>query len=630
MTDILSAGILRDKNGVEVELKDKTARQEIERLSEEMAELKEEEVYTTDITDRIVAEGFLDTSGALGTEVSTEAIASEAWRHIVVDCLAADVFTMSGHGGSKSRLWCLTDANNIILSHADEYASGANIVVTATQDGKFIYNANMTSSTFSPSLVLTRSAQNELVEIGKKIDRFAVVSTNLTGQAVIGAVYNTSGAVGTEVSKVPTSYSDTWCSIVEECKAGDVFTVTGKGGSGSRLWCFTDKNNAIVYQSEASVTAEGLEITADRDGKAIFNFVTTVPYSLFVQRSASKETADLRDAVAENARAKKRSPSMPDIHHVIADLPHNVTSAMTLDEIYAAYDALVSEHPGYVTRTLLGNDQSNTYPMYRYDFMPELPTVLDEPPFGTPYTSESYYPVVILEACIHGAEKPGALALLNFMALITAAKDNSVLGWMRDNIHFVVVPVVNPYGYVNNQRQNVNNVDINRNFARYWSKGENTTTNGRYRGASALSEAETQYIKAILDECAGKAIFFYDFHTFGSHESYEKMTCYPISECNTDALQNVAFDTIHKVTRSGWANHNLPTGSGMVGVVQFSQQAGLVTHQGAVVGIPSAAPEVAYRFYDGNSGTMYNTDVNCFNAEYVMYAVANAIKELMY
>src|SRR5690606_15233845 len=38
--------------------------------------------------------------------------------------------------------------------------------------------------------------------------------------------------------------------------------------------------------------------------------------------------------------------------------------------IYAKYDALVSAHPSYIKKTLLGNDGTGALPIYQYEFLP--------------------------------------------------------------------------------------------------------------------------------------------------------------------------------------------------------------------------------------------------------------------
>ena len=52
-----------------------------------------------------------------------------------------------------------------------------------------------------------------------------------------------------------------------------------------------------------------------------------------------------------------------------------------------------------------------------------------------------------------------------------------------------MVPIVNPWGFANQERENVNNVDLNRNFDYYWSNGSGTRSTGKnYKGSKPFSE----------------------------------------------------------------------------------------------------------------------------------------------
>lgn len=42
-----------------------------------------------------------------------------------------------------------------------------------------------------------------------------------------------------------------------------------------------------------------------------------------------------------------------------------------------------------------------------------------------------------------------------------------------------MVPIVNPWGFANQERENVNNVDLNRNFDYYWENGSGKSPSGK-------------------------------------------------------------------------------------------------------------------------------------------------------
>ena len=63
---------------------------------------------------------------------------------------------------------------------------------------------------------------------------------------------------------------------------------------------------------------------------------------------------------------------------------------------------------------------------------------------------------VLITGGMHGDEPAGVEAVLQFLA-----RDNTTL---LKNFSFIVVPCINPYGYVHGTRETYNGVDINRSF----------------------------------------------------------------------------------------------------------------------------------------------------------------------
>lgn len=466
----------------------------------------------------------------------------------------------------------------------------------------------------------------------------AIVDTNVDDKASLETPFtdwktgyiDTSPNVGNIVDLYVNTNSQ-YKYLIVDCVKGDLFTITAKGGNASRAWAFLDENNAVISHANASAEVVGQEFTATENGKLIVNGVITYASGYSVTRRRYLD-AENNANIAENESPFKSGiivpKAMPEYRIAVSNLAYDRTSDMPLSDLYAAYDALVEVYPGYVSKTSLGADSSGNHTIYRYDFIPELPTIEREastsPKMFTEYGADNF-PVFIMDACIHGGEKPCALALLNLMDKIAkATDDNGILGWLRSNIHFVIIPMVNPWGYTNNLRYNYNHADLNRNFPPYWSHGSSDATSDRYRGASALSEVEAQYINTILTQYKNKALGYLSWHTFGSFTSYARMTCFMAAiDYKADEMQTAGIDVVKSVTKSGWKNHNLPTNSGLIGIMQLSSvaQYGMSSNQGAYLGIPSGSPECMYRFYDGQTGADYSTDVNCLNVEYMLYSV---------
>ena len=450
---------------------------------------------------------------------------------------------------------------------------------------------------------------------------------------------NTSGNVG-EIVNLYVSTNSQYKYLIIECVKGDILTITAKGGNASRAWAYADKNYVLIDHSVSNYEAINFVYTAPVDGILIVNSVITfaIGYSVVKRRYLNEENRKITQILMTPFKNHEIvSDAMPEYRINIDSVEYDRTTDISLTDLYNAYDELVTQFPNYITKTALGNDASGTYTIYRYDFIPQLPIINSDsstsPKLFNDYT-KSDYPTIIMDAGIHGGEKPCVLAVLNLMDKIArSASDNGILGWLRDNIHFVVIPSANPWGYSNNLRYNYNHVDINRNFPPYWIYGESDSSSDRYRGTSALSEVETQYINNILTEYKNKAVGYLSWHTFGSFSSYSNMSCFMIStDFKPNELQMAGIDVIKTITKSGWKNHNLPTNSGLIGNIQLSSiaQYGMSTNQGAYLGIPSCAPELMYRYYDGNTGADYNTNINCLNVEYILYSICAVLLRTLY
>lgn len=427
-----------------------------------------------------------------------------------------------------------------------------------------------------------------------------------------------------DYTKFVIKHTAEWSFMVLPVHSGDKFIVSGYGGNNTKLYAFTDRFGKVLKRTEKTNVIQKLVITSPSDGYVIFN----------VLRSNEHQVIKFNTNVINenNKRNLIVPPYIPSAYNPILSVPNGQTTAMKYEEIMESWNNLQKKYPNYISKTNLGKETSGILDMYRYDFIPEIVPLEASVQDGMNkiYTKNDY-PIVIMGACIHGAERPCAKALLNLMTLIANAKDYSILGWLRNNIHFVIIPLENPWGYKNNKRTNVNQVDLNRNFEPYWEKGDNTTENQRYRGTAPLSEKEAQYIDSILKECADKAVCYYSFHTHGVFTSYSMMTNFssPALFLLND-MQNIGMSVTKMITTSGWTNHNLPEDSGYIGCMEMAYGVAMASYQGAKYNIPSACPEVMYRYYDGGTGEVYNTDLDCMNTEYILYAVANACEKFLY
>ena len=125
-------------------------------------------------------------------------------------------------------------------------------------------------------------------------------------------------------------------------------------------------------------------------------------------------------------------------------------------------------------------------------------------------TIEEDEPVFLFVGVIHGREVLGGRVVLEVIETLTEGygTDPDVTEWV-DRYQIWFVPVMNPWGYDNQQRKNgpdtgvaaSSGVDLNRNFDFRWDPCLATDPNsGTFSGPGADSEPETEAIAALIRE----------------------------------------------------------------------------------------------------------------------------------
>lgn len=137
----------------------------------------------------------------------------------------------------------------------------------------------------------------------------------------------------------------------------------------------------------------------------------------------------------------------------------------------------------YVTKQVIGRDESDTYNVYKYTFEPE-----------------NYNKTLLVTACIHGNETTGFFSMTHILdMLVNHWEKYPQLTYLRKNVRLIFVPMVNPWGFAHQERENVHNVDLNRNFDYNWKAGKSLDpSKPNYKGTAPFSEAEAQNMKNLL------------------------------------------------------------------------------------------------------------------------------------
>lgn len=293
----------------------------------------------------------------------------------------------------------------------------------------------------------------------------------------------------------------------------------------------------------------------------------------------------------------------------------------TVEEINSSFNILVDEHSDYITQTLLGNDQSGTYPIYQYTLKPS----------GIVATQLTKTLPKILIACgQHGREK-GSIFSLYYMVkeICKNWKSNSLLEYLRWNVEIIFIPLVNPWAFTygnGNGRVNSRGVDINRNYSYNWVLGD--IGSNTYGGAESFSEIETQYVKNMIDANTD-AIYFGDYHTNGSSgDSYNTLMWHSQTrnELANNSVQIASKYLLEKMTREFVKKYELPEDVGYFGYTTSPiGDGGMSKSYAASKGIPANTFETFRKF--PTETEYYTSQTNKASTEYVVNWLLTLIRQ---
>ena len=140
----------------------------------------------------------------------------------------------------------------------------------------------------------------------------------------------------------------------------------------------------------------------------------------------------------------------------------------TLDDVYAAYDSLASQHPELLKREPdIGMDATNTYPIRHYTLKMQYPLITDDRGgTGTNQWDDSIYKParIILNMGTHCSERKALLAgFLAVKEIIESQEDWAV--FIKSNLIIDIVPCMSPWSAENGWvSTNSNGKDLNRTF----------------------------------------------------------------------------------------------------------------------------------------------------------------------
>lgn len=518
MSDLVSNGYLKDKNGNVMEIVDKAARDGVERLTEEIGADAKYYAYVEkahEYTDKY----YFNIGNNTSIDLENPTYAGSDWAHVKVKCSAGDMVTVTGVGGGGSRAWAFVGLDGTVLVRANADAQVKDLLLFAPQDCYFIANAFKlhdysttvqhrtetagTMAYLSDSLPLRMEAAEPIAE---------AVQWSIGG-------YDTSGSVGSVCAYDRLSVTN-YRYMALPCYKGQRFVIQGHGGGSIRLWCFVDDSGIIA--ANAGAYEVGADVIAPVNGNIIVQTeiydnsqasVHYAPYTFAAVSETLKNVMDKRSAFngalmfGDGVSLKYETP----------EIPATPTPALAerLSHFYGLYDALVAAYPEYVSKVdcdaecvaadLTRPDYMADYPIYMYKFIPAYTpnnAALDG------VSDASRYKVYIVSGT--HPEMMGIWDLYNTMRLICEQwRNDENLEALRWQCEFYVIPLSGPYGIAHATRTNHNGVDLNRNApSNDWVR--TPTGTNTYSGATAASEYETQVFVHYMQQIQPQV--FIDHH----------------------------------------------------------------------------------------------------------------------
>lgn len=209
-------------------------------------------------------------------------------------------------------------------------------------------------------------------------------------------------------------------------------------------------------------------------------------------------------------------------------------AASMIQDIYKLYDELMDHDPS-MSRMLLGygaNEEGivdTSLPIYEYII--QAPETTQRMHGESGKTDLSRAPTILITTGVHGNEKAAVYGAYEFTRQLLFNPQNSRgLNDLKSNFTFRLIPIVNPGGYNMQYRNNLAEVDLNRNFLNGWEDLDHPA-----KGSAPYSENETKILCQWLAEHK-EAFAYIDYHNFtrvgesiGMPERKREMTSYHLS-----------------------------------------------------------------------------------------------------
>lgn len=270
------------------------------------------------------------------------------------------------------------------------------------------------------------------------------------------------------------------------------------------------------------------------------------------------------------------------------------------DAVYAKYDALMSGNSHYITKVNCGMASDGTTPIYVYHLTEP------EPHYNGAWSETK--PVILICSGVHPTEQSGVWSMYYALEEITT---NPKLLDLRRNVHFIVMPMINPTGFTDSQYgvRNPDGIQVHYNFevdfkyptdSGYVAYGERN-----HGGETPLSIPETQYFDAIMNEYKDTLACVLSCHNNDVDTQWG--TGFLWASCATHFMCNLGFRLVDKLSAAWREKHGTAFDEG----VRWANEYALTKKTEGSSLFPNAVEQAEWDFrvgrasISGSGGTEY-------------------------
>jgi len=302
-----------------------------------------------------------------------------------------------------------------------------------------------------------------------------------------------------------------------------------------------NNNDVLLLYTSEDVEAKSRKYDIVFEAKDYKYLICTTAYNCAEYNIAKINAYTYPDALTINGNEVSRPKDISDAIYSHSDDAHIYKESAKLDsmttstQVISAFDALMNDHPNYITKNDLGADSAGNR-IFEYVFGNGKKN--DYAGHKRPMDSSDDKPVILLLSGVHGYERSCVMGTYLFAKALAEKK---IFAKLRNKYIVKIIPLSVPSAYNLNTYENSNGVNIDCNFDANWMKEEGVHPNGN----APADQLETQILQAWMNNNLD-ALVMINYHNSGYTEEISYMSG-DSSHLTTETFKEKFFDAMYRI-----------------------------------------------------------------------------------